>query len=60
MVGGGSWWLVVGGGGGCWEAGGDHRSQFLRTDFGLDLGVQSSNNAARTPEATLVWGNMSN
>ena len=54
--GGRSWWVVAGGGGLCREAPGGHRGKFPRTDFGLAVGIQSSN-AARTPKASLVWGN---
>ena len=58
VVGGGRWWWGLGGGGGGMplEAAGGHRGQFPRTDFGLASQALSSNNAARTPKATLVWG----
>ena len=49
--------MVLGGGGGRpREATGGHRGQFPRTDFGPAAEIYSSNNAARTPKATLVWG----
>ena len=36
---------------------GDHKGQLPSTGFGLSAGIWSSNNTARTPQASLVWGN---
>ena len=47
---------AVEGGGRPLETTGDHRCQFPRTYFSPVVGIESSNIAAKTPKATLVWG----
>ena len=47
----------MGGAGRLLETKEDHKGQFPRTDFGPVSGIESSNNAVKTTNATHVWRN---